>query len=212
MKKSVPSLTILGKKRGALKPTHYLEAYEERLSLLKNRDLTILEVGVAEGGSLKMWRDYFPNACIIGIDSRDPINLGERINVFKCDQMDSGGMEGIGASFGPLDLVIDDGAHVAKASFWTFLSLFPHVSTGGLYVIEDWGTGYWPEWPDGDQIKNEGNFAQSGREWLSHQSGMVGFIKQLVDICNTLDRTRGAECSQIASMEIMPGMVFLRKR
>ena len=52
------------------------------------------------------------------------------------------------------DIIIDDCAHVgilARASFWHLLD--HHLKSGGIYVIEDWGTGYWNGWIDGYQYR-----------------------------------------------------------
>ena len=49
---------------------HYFAVYERYFAKFRNRsDLKMLEIGVSQGGSLQMWRDYFgPNALIVGID------------------------------------------------------------------------------------------------------------------------------------------------
>jgi len=208
------TLQQIAKGYKALKPPHYLDVYEQYLSGMQHEPIRLMEIGIAKGGSLKLWRDYFPQGQIFGIDgsSANVRNLGRRITTVKGNQYDLAEMSKIAAKLGPFDVVIDDGAHTGRASLNTFLAFFPAVVPGGLYVIEDWGTGYWAHWPDGSEIKNGGNFTFSGKKFPSHQSGMVGFVKQLVDVCNTLDRTRGQECSQINSMEILPGMVLLRKR
>ncbi len=208
---SLPAL-FHSKDYGALKPLHYLDVYEQYFSRIRYNKLKIMEIGIAKGGSLKLWRDYFPNSAIYGIDAKKSPKLGPQINTFQCYQSNTDGMQAIARAHGPFDIVIDDGAHLGKASLNTFLAFFDSVVPGGLYSIEDWGTGYWAHWPDGQEIANEGNFTYQGKNFPSHQSGMVGFIKQLIDVCNTLDRTQGRECSQINSMEIMPGMALLRKR
>lgn len=85
-----------------------------------------------------------------------------------------------------------------------------HVKRGGIYVVEDWGTGYWNSWPDGqsyqivpckhsDSTLKMGsllsrlsrNFGLAGRgyaqrpqadlDFAGHNFGMVGFVKELVD-------------------------------
>ena len=208
------TLQEIAKGYKALKPPHYLDVYEQYLSGMQHAPIRLMEVGIAKGGSLKLWRDYFPKGQIFGVDglSANVRNLGRRITTVKGNQYDLPEMSKIAEKLGPFDVVIDDGAHTGRASLNTFLAFFPAVAPGGMYVIEDWGTGYWEHWPDGSEIKNGGNFTFSGKKFPSHQSGMVGFVKQLVDVCNTLDRTRGQECSQINSMEILPGMVLLRKR
>ena len=49
--------------------THYFPIYEKHLKDWRNRTLTFLEIGVAKGGSLQMWKRYFgPMATIVGID------------------------------------------------------------------------------------------------------------------------------------------------
>jgi hypothetical protein len=52
-----------------------------------------------------------------------------------------------------------------------FDTLFPHIRPGGFYVVEDWGTGYWPNWPDGELPQSS-----------NHLAGMVGLVKQFVDV------------------------------
>ena len=71
----------------------YLEIYENYLNKLQNKNLTILEIGIADGKSLLMWSDYFKNSKIIGIDIHK-INLQEKklnrgnINVYQGSQSD----------------------------------------------------------------------------------------------------------------------------
>lgn len=210
---TLPEL-VKAKKYKAMKPPHYLDVYEQYWARMRYGKIKLMEVGIAEGGSLKLWRDYFPNGEIYGMDGKRSTvkGFGKRITTFYANQNSVGAMSKIASAAGPFDVVIDDGAHTGRMSLNTFLAFFPAVVPGGLYVIEDWGTGYWEHWPDGAKVANDGNFTFVGKEFPSHQSGMVGLVKQLVDVCNTLDRTMGGECSQINSMEIMPGMVLLRKR
>lgn len=195
------------------KPDHYFRVYDRYWAPIRDKAVKILEVGIDRGGSLQLWRDYFPNGQIYGIDCRPKciqLQLGERITCLLGYQNDTARLADIVAACGPFDVVIDDASHVGTLSLATFTGLFPAVSPGGLYVIEDWGTGYWDKWPDG-KAKAYGDFVGDGMLFPSHQYGMVGFVKQLVDVCNTSDRTHGQESSAIASMELMPGLVLLRK-
>lgn len=49
---------------------HYFDIYERHFSRFRNRKMTILEIGVYQGGSLQMWKNYFgPQAEIYGVDS-----------------------------------------------------------------------------------------------------------------------------------------------
>lgn len=195
------------------KPDHYFRVYDRYWAPIRNKPVKILEVGVNRGGSLQLWRDYFPNGHVYGIDNRPEcikLQLGARITLLQASQKDTGVLTFLGTADGPFDIVIDDASHIAALSLSTYTSLFPCVSPGGLYAIEDWGTGYWDSWPDGkDKVAED--FVVDGTLFLSHQHGMVGFVKQLVDECNTSDRTHGKESSKIASMELMPGLALLRK-
>src|SRR5439155_1146324 len=71
---------------------HYLEVYDPILAPWVDGELTLLEIGIHRGGSLKLWRDYFPHGRIIGIDLKLPKNFlpGERVQVFEGSQADTG--------------------------------------------------------------------------------------------------------------------------
>jgi hypothetical protein len=45
--------------------------YEDLFREIRHSANNILEIGVSGGGSLFMWREYFPNAVITGIDDKD---------------------------------------------------------------------------------------------------------------------------------------------
>ena len=61
----------------------YFEVYERVFSRYLGRDLTVLEIGVQNGGSTCMWQEYFgPKAKIIGLDI-DP----------KCKELEKEGFE-----------------------------------------------------------------------------------------------------------------------
>ena len=45
----------------------------------------ICELGVHAGASLRMWRDFFPNAMIVGVDLRCPALNDDRIGLVTGD-------------------------------------------------------------------------------------------------------------------------------
>jgi cephalosporin hydroxylase len=56
-------------KRLIQKWNHYFDIYEHHFSRFRNKEVVILEIGIFQGGSLQMWKDYFgPKAKIYGID------------------------------------------------------------------------------------------------------------------------------------------------
>jgi SAM-dependent methyltransferase len=213
---------------GAFKSEPYLERYEKVFCDLRHRDVRLLELGIYEGNSLLMWRDYFEQGRIAGLD----INTVEvndpsgRISIYRGMQQDCELLDRIASEVAPdgFDIIIDDASHVgalARASFW---HLFPrHLKSGGVYIVEDWGTGYWPTWPDGRKYNFSAQKPTSipkirrRKRFETHQAGMVGFIKQLIDECGMGDATdpeRGVpplRPSTIARLEISRGQVFVFK-
>ncbi|MEA2150685.1 MAG: hypothetical protein QOD69_2515 [Solirubrobacteraceae bacterium] len=103
----------------------------------------VLEFGIEEGGSLRMWRDFFPSAEIVGVDivADRTRHAGDRITVLIGDQTDPDVIAQAVAP-GPLDLVVDDGSHQGDDQVRSLLAVWPHVAPGGLYVIEDIHTSY----------------------------------------------------------------------
>jgi len=73
-----------------------------------------------------------------------------RLRAVQGDQNDSGLLNKIGRQPGPFDIIIDDGSHVNEHVKTSFRSLFPYVRPGGLYVVEDLQTAYWPGYGGND--------------------------------------------------------------
>lgn len=156
---------------GRLAPKGYTVAYSRYLSALRDRPIRLLEIGIAHGASLKMWEAYFPNAGIYGIDVNAACRQyqTERTRVFIGSQTDRKFllqvMEEIGS---PLDVVIDDGGHRMEQHWISLTTLFPYLSSGGFYVIEDLHTAY---------------EARYGGGYLAKES-TIEFLKGLVDQIN----------------------------
>lgn len=97
----------------------------------------VLEIGVEAGTSLRMWRDYFPNAEIWGfdIDPRCKSQESDRIKVVIGDQTKEIDLDTLPGDF---DIVIDDGLHTQDAQIKTFLFIFREkMAERGIYVVED---------------------------------------------------------------------------
>ena len=95
--------------------------------------------GYLPGGSLRAWRDYFPNAIVTGMDVQpDTQFVEERIKTMLCDSRNSQNVE---QALGDLtfDIIIDDGSHNDDSQLYTLLNLYQRVKPGGFYVIEDVG-------------------------------------------------------------------------
>jgi hypothetical protein len=129
----------------------YADAYERHLGHLRHAPITLLEIGVGGyadpgrgGESLRMWKQYFPSARIIGLDIEDKSGLAEdRITILRGDQGDKAFLEQLGREQGPFDVVIDDGSHRCNHVIASFEALFAYVTPTGTYAIEDLQTSYW---------------------------------------------------------------------
>jgi hypothetical protein len=217
----------------AVKPAPYLPVYEELLLPLREQPFSMLELGVWKGDSLAMWRDGFPHATIVGVDAAQvPLQLGPRVHVIQGDQGDRELLGRLRSELAPagFDVVIDDCSHIGALTAASLQALFiEHVKPGGLYIIEDWGTGYVPSWPDGRapdamvgveylaESSDGGDAADGGNHRMpSHDAGMVGLVKRLVDhtAAGTLGVHQPDWISQplpIEWMRVHDGLVILKK-
>lgn len=233
---------------------HYLRNYEDYFRSLLDKDIRLLELGVYNGGSLLLWRDYFERGLIVGLDieSRRIEDASGRIRVYEGAQQDRELLDRIACETAPqgFDVIIDDCSHIGELTRISFWHLFDkHLKPGGLYVIEDWSASYWDSWFDGIAFNYQPSLSFSPtlfrirslitrvqrsvpglnffmrpvkrlinyRQFRSHNYGVVGFIKELVDECAMADITRADRgtppyrTSKIREMRISPGQVFIVK-
>lgn len=234
--------------------SHYLRNYEEHFQSLVDQPVKLLELGIYKGGSLLLWRDYFSEGLVVGLDL-NPVELPDesgRIRIYQGQQQDTSLLDRIAHENAPdgFDIIIDDCSHIGELTRTSFWHLFDHhLKPGGIYVIEDWSTGYWDSFFDGVARKYEPKLKFSPalfrlrsslahlqrrvsalnfllrqvkrifnrRQFQSHDYGLVGFVKELVDECGMADITR-EDCgtppyrpSKFKEMRILPGQVFIVK-
>lgn len=155
---------------------YYTPHYERHFEPLRNRPIKIVELGIggygdpaAGGGSLRMWKRYFPRAMIYGVDvfGKEPLRE-QRIHTLQGDLTDPEFLASLGAELGPIDIVIDDGSHNCPDVITAFRSLFRHVRQGGLYVVEDLQTSYWAGYGGSSQR-------------LDDPATSMGYFKRLLD-------------------------------
>jgi SAM-dependent methyltransferase len=127
--------------------THYFWVYEKHFAHLRDKEFKMLEIGVLNGGSLEMWRNYFPKAKIVGIDinpdCRDHEQVDKNIFVRIGDQSNEEFLQSLIDEFGEFDLILDDGSHHVDHVNRTFQYLYPNLKDGGIYFIEDTHAAYW---------------------------------------------------------------------
>jgi len=115
----------------------FLDMYEKYFDDFRDDAKKILEIGIWEGASLKMWKDYFKNAVIYGIDYCC-LYEEERIKSFKADQSNREQLGEFIKRYGEdFDLIVDDGGHDPNQQQISFGFLFQYLKPKGIYVIED---------------------------------------------------------------------------
>lgn len=129
----------------------YCRKYEKYLPFKREDKLKIFEIGVARGESLRMWKDYYYNSNILSIDILSDCKQYEedRISIEIGSQTDESFLDTISYKHAPFDMIIDDGSHVNSDVIFSFKKLFQHVKSGGIYIVEDAGTSYWPDYGGG---------------------------------------------------------------
>jgi hypothetical protein len=123
---------------------NYLEFYETFFAPLRYKELSLLEIGVYNGASLKTWEQYFPNTNIIGVDIAPTAKRYEmeRIKIELADQSNVEELTSVAIKHGPFDVIIEDGSHIWDHQITSLRTLFPFLKNGGLYIVEDLQTNY----------------------------------------------------------------------
>jgi hypothetical protein len=137
-------------------PSHsYADLYEGKFAHCREYIKKVFECGIGTndpnipsnmglfgkpGASLRVWREYFPNALIYGADiDRGALFQEERISTFYVDQTSAGSINLLWNTVdsNEFDLIIDDGLHTFEAGVCLFENSFPKLRQSGIYVIED---------------------------------------------------------------------------
>ena len=141
------TLDEIGIKHGTDKSSRYhdyLSFYEIFLSHMRPEPIKLLEIGVFNGQSLRMWYDYFPNATIIGVDIQPSAqqHANARTLIRTADQSNLQELVDIAVELGPFDVIIEDGSHRWEHQITTLRALFPFLKPSGIYVVEDIQTSF----------------------------------------------------------------------
>jgi len=136
----------------------YSKLYASIFSDVKDKEIKHLEIGLGTlvpdvpssffqvprfypqyqpSNCLRVWRDYFINGKIYGIDVQEDCIIEEdRIKTFLGSSTDK---EFCDSTFGKetFDIILDDGLHTAEAQIETFRNFFNRLNDDGYYIIED---------------------------------------------------------------------------
>ena len=149
-----------------------------------------IDRSVTDAPSMRMWHEYFPNARLYGVDISDFSELQtERFKFVRADCGDAAQLQKVVDLGVPFDVVIDDGSHAPFHQQRAFLSLFPTVRPGGLFIIEDiqWRPSTYsqtlPPVPRTDALLNQfvagGRFTETGALPLAEWRALEKDIKNV---------------------------------
>ena len=135
----------------SFKHTTYFSAYDALLSKYRGKPITFVEIGVLNGGSLFMWREFFgPQARIIGVDLNPGAKKWEQhgFEIYIGSQQDPTFWEQFRKDIGEITVVLDDGGHTFLQQIITTECLLDNISDGGMLIVEDTHTSYMNDFGD----------------------------------------------------------------
>lgn len=141
------SLDAIGLKTGTDKASvhhDFLRFYESFLRPMRFTNVSVLEIGVLKGSSLAMWAEYFSGGQVVAIDVEPSAKQfeTEHARVEIADQGNVADLIRIATTYGPFDLIVDDGSHFWDHQITSLRYLLPFVKPGRFYVLEDLDTSY----------------------------------------------------------------------
>lgn len=157
----------------------YTKHYEKYFESMRNKPVKFLEIGFYRGSSAHMWEDYFVNGNLFFIDVNPEVLAHaqefKRVHIDLVNQDDAIALNNfilnVGSSF---DIIIDDGGHTMSQQITSFITLFPYLKSGGVYVIEDLHTSY----------PYVSNYAMDYGCANPMQPTAIDFLKTLIDCIN----------------------------
>ena len=126
---------------------HYFDIYHRHFSRFRGDSIVMIEIGIFNGGSLRMWKDYFgSNSTIVGVDINPGCKQYEEpgIEIVIGDQGDPKFLQDLIKQFPKFDIVLDDGGHTMSQQITTLKELYFPMRDDGVYMCEDTHTSYMP--------------------------------------------------------------------
>ena len=171
--KSLEQIYALHNGKVSDKWSSYLVEYGRIFGEYRDKPVSLLEIGVQNGGSLEIWSKYFTNAknllgCDINLDCANLVFEDSRIEIVVGDANSDVVQLKLLQHAAIFDLIVDDGSHCSSDIVRSFAKYFPHLADGGIFVVEDLHCSYWAEFEGG----------------LYDPFSSIMFFKRLADIVN----------------------------
>ena len=197
MKKPFSYEAFLKSPEPCFKHTTYFDVYDVLFKKYQNKTITFVEIGVLNGGSLFMWRNFFgKKARIIGIDLNPNAKKweDEGFEIFVGNQADPDFWEQFKTQVPCVDILLDDGGHTYIQQIVTTESALDIIKDGGMLIIEDTHTSYTEGFG-----KKDHNFIQYSKFWIDKiNSRFGGFDRKQTD-------------TRVWSIEIFESIVVFKK-
>ena len=166
-----------------LSHTLYQRFYPTFFETYRKQNLKMLEIGIDTGAGSLLWREYFPQVDLWGMD----INAktletpgGKSINMIIGSQQDRTFLEKefMQKTGGEFDIIIDDGGHHFEQQSLSYEILFDKaLKPGGYYIIEDIETSYWQK---GSKLYGQ----EISRGGCGEANTMLKKLQSLVEVVN----------------------------
>jgi hypothetical protein len=205
-------LDQIGKKTGTDKSSkhhNYLHHYEQHLTEYRHEPITFIECGIGGyeykdrgGQSLRMWREWFSCAKVVGFDLYDKSGINiEGVEIYQGSQDDREFLTAMINVVGRPTVFIDDGSHHCDLTLKTFEIVFPALKSKGWYVLEDVETSYYPEdWAGGTSDCNDFNFRNQ-----------VNLGRRLMNDINCKYITNYNRKYEVAEIHCYSNIIFIKK-
>ena len=158
----------------ATKHKNYFKIYDHIFKKYIGKKIILVEIGVLNGGSLFMWRDFFEgNAEIIGVDLNPNSKKWEKhgFKIFVGDQSDPIFWQDFFKKVGNIDIIIDDGGHTNEQQIFTLLETISYINNNGMLVVEDVHSSYMT------RFRNPSKYS------------FINFCKKIIDQLNLRSKT-----------------------
>jgi hypothetical protein len=183
----------------------YMRHYARLFERFRDEPINMIEIGVATGVSLNVWKSYFTRARIVGIDIAPACArfADDRVSIEIGSQDDPAFLAQVCAKYPP-SIIIDDGSHRADHMIYTFERTFPSLLPGGIYVVEDIAFHFGP-----DAKKWQGPTEHSAPEYFLRiaRSCMARSVQGEPDVGTAHYTTTHADC-----VEFVHSAVVVRKK
>jgi hypothetical protein len=111
--------------------------YDSVFTSVKNNKLKILEIGIAWGLSIQLWKGWFTDLDFIGMDITDECSkyIDDRTQILQCDAYS----ESVINSYEDetFDFIIDDGPHTLETQLIFINQWYSKLKKGGKLILED---------------------------------------------------------------------------